>query len=542
MSAPAGLSAGSNPTLSLSLWNKVHRYRCLLRKYWWVVVFTLSFALCVTAYFQMNKPPTFASTAKLSINSENRLAVVGDQSAGTGQDPEAMLGTVKQFIETSSDVHRNAADILAAKFPDMRSSPVTLEYAPKNTILTITATGTDPRYTERYLQATIEGYLAYRKQQRGQNDDPFFKAMREQIATLDETLRRDNEALIQFLGEHQGHAFESEEKTNDSLNALRQQRDVLQTDLDRLKLMTPEQGIDHGSASPGTRSNAGGNSNGNGGAVSPTTQIALDLDNTQENYRHALSQIADLKAQLDIFTADMRETHPKVIALRAAVKTQQRQVDDALEYARQRIESQRTFTASRLVDLDAKIKAAEPEALQDRVQWVKYNQLLETKKRDQETQERLTSSLTQANLHTSTTPETIFVMEKASEALPILAPWMKAVVMAGILGLAVGLGILFLIDRMDDRMGSIGDFQTHFAEHVLGQIPARHAARTDRTAQARRPAPPARRVLPQPALHAALHADGRRAAQDAAHHQRDPQRGQVHLVVQSRARHGVRRA
>ena len=67
MSAPAGLNTGNNPSWSLTLWNKVHRYRCLLFKYWWVVLLTVSLALCVTAYFQMNKPPTFVSSAKLIV-------------------------------------------------------------------------------------------------------------------------------------------------------------------------------------------------------------------------------------------------------------------------------------------------------------------------------------------------------------------------------------------------------------------------------------------------------------------------------------------
>src|SRR5947208_5415530 len=34
-----------------------------------------------------------------------------------------------------------------------------------------------------------------------------------------------------------------------------------------------------------------------------------------------------------------------------------------------------------------------------------------------------------------------------------------------------GIGILFLLDRIDDRMASFGEFQHQFSESVLGQIP-----------------------------------------------------------------------
>jgi capsular exopolysaccharide synthesis family protein len=38
-------------------------------------------------------------------------------------------------------------------------------------------------------------------------------------------------------------------------------------------------------------------------------------------------------------------------------------------------------------------------------------------------------------------------------------------------GTAAGLVILLLLDKIDDRMASFGEFQNHFSENVLGQIP-----------------------------------------------------------------------
>ena len=110
MSAPAGLSTGSNPSWSLTIWNKVHRYRCLLTKYWWVMLLTVSFALCVTAYFQMNKPPTFVSTAKLSINLENRPVLTGDTAGGVSQDLDSLMATQITIITTSTCLTRSNPD------------------------------------------------------------------------------------------------------------------------------------------------------------------------------------------------------------------------------------------------------------------------------------------------------------------------------------------------------------------------------------------------------------------------------------------------
>ena len=263
-----------------------------------------------------------------------------------------------------------------------------------------------------------------------------------------------------------GRVFDKEDRTNDNLDALRKQRDALQSDYDQLMLMTPEQGIDRGAAAAASPVSAAKSTD-----LAPTTQIALDLASTQDAYRQALARIADLSAQYNEFAKDMRERHPKLLGLRADIDIQQRRVNDALEFARKRIDSKRLFAATQLKDLDNKIKAAEPQALEDRVQRAKYDQLQETKKRDQETYDRLLDSMNQGLLHTNTTPDPMFIMENASVASASTAQWAKALGLALVAGLGVGIGILMLIDRLDDRMGSISDFQMHFSEHVLGQIP-----------------------------------------------------------------------
>ena len=465
MSAPAGLNTGNNPSWSLTLWNKVHRYRCLLFKYWWVVLLTVSLALCVTAYFQMNKPPTFVSSAKLSVNLENRPVVIGDQGGALPQDPETMLQGQAEIIKTVNAVHRNADDILQANYPGMTGAPVALDFTPRNAIMTVNASGPNALYTQRYLQATLEGYLNYRRQQRTGTEDSSFNKMREQIDRVQTALKTDNDALIQYQ-QAMGQVFGRDDKTNDNLEALRHQYDALQGDYNQLMLMTPEQGIDRGGAAAANPA-----STAKGADLSPTTQIALDLASTQGDYRQALARIADLSAQYNEFAKDMRDRHPKLLGLKADIDIQQRRVNELLEFARKRIDSKRLFAATQLKDLEDKINAAKPQALEDSMKRAKFDQLQETKKRDQDTYDKLMDSMNQGMLHINTTPDPVFILENASVASASTAQWAKALGLALVAGLGVGVGILMLIDRLDDRMGSISDFQMHFSEHVLGQIP-----------------------------------------------------------------------
>ncbi|MBE7159095.1 MAG: hypothetical protein INR62_11810, partial [Rhodospirillales bacterium] len=389
MSAPAGLTTGSNPSWSLTLWNKVHRYRCLFFKYWWVVLLTVSAALCVTAYFQANKPQTYTSQAKIGINLESRPVLAGEQASGPAQDPELLLQTQAEIIQKSSKVSRNREDILQANYPGVLGSPVALDLSPRNTILTVNASGTDAAYTQHYLQATVEGYIAYRQQERTGNQDLGFKNLRDQIDRIQDALKKDNEAIIQYQRDT-GKVFDKEDKTNENLETLRRQYDALQSDYNQLMLMTPEQGIDRSSSVPVNRAPATANGgNANATDLAPTTQIALDLNSTQGEYRAALASLADLRARYDEFSKDMRDRHPKLVELRNGIEIQQRRVNELLEYARKRIESKRLFAAKQLKDLEQKIEEAKPQALENSVQRAKYDQLVETKRLDQQTYDKV---------------------------------------------------------------------------------------------------------------------------------------------------------
>jgi len=82
----------------------------------------------------------------------------------------------------------------------------------------------------------------------------------------------------------------------------------------------------------------------------------------------------------------------------------------------------------------------------------------------------------------------------------------------------------FLLDRIDDRMASYGEFQRHFSENVVGQIPKEKSIGTMALLQPDDP----RHILPN---HIAisglppLHAVRRTKAEKPYSHQRGPNEG-----------------
>jgi len=62
-------------------------------------------------------------------------------------------------------------------------------------------------------------------------------------------------------------------------------------------------------------------------------------------------------------------------------------------------------------------------------------------------------------------------MEMAGAPISVRPGLFKSLLIGLGCGAVAGIGILLLLDRIDDRMASFGEFQHQFSENVLGQIP-----------------------------------------------------------------------
>jgi len=65
----------------------------------------------------------------------------------------------------------------------------------------------------------------------------------------------------------------------------------------------------------------------------------------------------------------------------------------------------------------------------------------------------------------------VTIYQPATEGFPDESRFKKGMLLAGFLGLGLGLIILIMLDRVDDRMNSFTELEELFDEEVLGQIP-----------------------------------------------------------------------
>ena len=323
--------------------------------------------------------------------------------------------------------------------------------------------GPTAQYAQRYLQSVVDAYLEFRGQQKHNVGDTAMGRVAEQRPIFEDKLKGDDALLIQFQRDHP--TFSGKGKNTGpaaELEALKAKLNQLSDENTRLALMTPEQALNR---APGT--GAGGPAN----AASPQLLSGLENSSAEGDYRAAQETLVRLQATMDDLSRDLRPKHPKIIALRTQIDAQNKLIAHILDGIAKSIQGARQLCVSTIQSTKEQIAQAEPRAQADALLQYEYDKLEETKARDLKTYNDLQSTLNATALQNQSDVDPVRVVEPASPGVPVPSSWAKMMALAFLVGTGAGLGILALIDRMDDRMNSIGDFQAHFSEHVLGQIP-----------------------------------------------------------------------
>jgi succinoglycan biosynthesis transport protein ExoP len=444
----------------------MHRYRCLLGKYWWIVALTLSLAICAAAAYEMTRPAAFMSTATLTVNVENRTAAIGGSQGNSPYNQGLEDFVASQILVLSgTNVLQPAAEELQARYPGETGPPVTIEVLARNNLMTVTATGINPVHTQHYLEARVLGYLTYRKNLRGGYTKETLENINEQIKETDHSLQKDDDAIIAFRRDHNFLGKADAPNGSTPLSDLRQKLNTLHDEEDQLQAMTPEEGFEH-AVSPGAPAGAA-----NDGANSAQERSGLESSTAASDYRQAQANLVKLKAQLDDFSIDMRPKHPVIIKLHNDIQAEEKEIANLLEQNRIRIQDRLVLVRSMIKTTENDLKVAEPKALDTDLLRAQLDMLMEQKQRDLKTYDDLQTTRRNASLSNEVNLDDVQITGHASPPEPVPSGWLKALAVAILGGLGAGIGILALIDHMDDRMGSISDFQQHFAEHVMGQIP-----------------------------------------------------------------------
>jgi polysaccharide biosynthesis transport protein len=457
MNEPIPFQPNDRATGAAQFFSRMQRYRSLLKRRWWVLLLTLGIAVGAQTYRASKTPLTYVSKAQMIVG--NRTALT---DANAAAHDENFVGTTIALLKVNL-IHTRATETMKEKQPDLPQSAVALEVSlmPKASIFLLQARGAYPKYTQGYLSTCMDELLKYRQEIRGKSSEETMRAVTTELRKAQEQVAEGQRELAAFRNQHNVAFVEEEAKgTAVRLAALKDDYSRLQRELLLLEALK---------------------------AVPPAQQRVKDKNESQasslievRDSDRARQQLALLEAQKLEYEQDFKPLHPKMIKLQDQIASQRKLLEMYDKQSTEHIDQHRNSLQKQLVNLESAI-ATESERAREASSRLADFETIKTKIQDsQGLYARISTLLDKVKIEDKVPVENISILEPATVAKADNSGFTKNILIGCFIGLVFGIGLLFLLDRFDDRPVSFTELQEHFDELILGQIPQDSTRARDR--------------------------------------------------------------
>src|SRR5438046_4767911 len=330
---------------------RLHRYKALFLRRWWIPVLTTCLGLFVEAFLIYQMPPAYQATSKMMLAGKLNIA----QGAVYSEDSVNFYGTQIQLMQ-SAEVRHSAESLVRSAHPELQPVPVEIFVLqkPRTSIFDLSAIGSAPEYTQAYLNAAMQKYLDFKRGMREDRGHEITTGVTEQLIQVEKDLRNSEDEMLEFQKQNNiGFIQEQGNSAAQYLVKLNQQYASLKTEYDLLNLLDLDQNLDRAQNKTETGTNQGSDNQG-----LPFSDVGPEAD-----YLKAKQQIQLLKAERETLAKDLRPNHPKILKLNDEITKQDRLVQLFRADALEKLKTRRESIGKQMENLQANIKEWEAKAL-----------------------------------------------------------------------------------------------------------------------------------------------------------------------------------
>lgn len=457
----------------------LQRYRNLLARRWWVLVVCLLVALGVQVLLLKRAPAVFTSVGQMIVNVKLNI----QQNSLYTEELGNFLGTQQALMQSEQVVSR-ARTRADNQFPGGISRAVRLDVAvlPKTTIFVLRATGGNPEYAKAYLQACMEEFQNLKKGMAERASDTTIAGLTDQMLRLDPEMRKVDDQIAAFLSTNNITLMEQANGTASYLSQLyqrlaeaRSQYDMFQSmDLDQNLLLEQDRAPATASAGMFSALRTDNGLLANSALGGQSTLFAPSSIGME--YLSIKQQILLLKAEMERYGEYLKPMHPKMVELTEQMDRLNQLLVIYKDQSVEQLEAKKSALALQIKNLENETRRLGAENIELGRKNAEYTRLKAKGQRLQSLYDQLLATLQTLDVNKDIGPETVTIYQPASDAFPLDPMQGKKLLVAGLVGLCLGLGILLLLDRLDDRMSSFTELEELFDENVLGQIPREKAS------------------------------------------------------------------
>jgi polysaccharide biosynthesis transport protein len=434
------------------------RYKYMLQNWWWIPLLTTAIGLGLQSWVVLSAPPQYQASGRLMVS--GKISV--PDGAMYTEEAANFFGTQLELLQSGEVARRADARVMALN-PNFEKVPVRLfaSIIPKTSIFSVTAQGLQPQQTKAYLDAVMDEYIAYRRSMRSDKSDLTLSAITDQVVDLEKELRKSEEELFDWQKANNLVFLQEEGNSAGAyLAQLNRQLAVLRTEAQLLETLSLEQNLD--------RQNRIDNL-----ATSQPEGVSSIMKGfgPAADYMKARQELQLLRAQLVEMGMNLKPRHPKMAQLNQRISMHERLMEIYQNQTSEQFASQVESLRVQIKNAEQGIKEWEVKALDLSKRLGEFERLKSKVERLKGLYERLLGSVQSVDVNRNIDQDTVTIMEYGSQPSVVRPDLGRALLMGGLGGFAVGLGILLLIGKLDDRYISVSELEAHSELDVVGLIP-----------------------------------------------------------------------
>lgn len=214
----------------------------MLGSFWWVLLAGAVLGIAISFYLVKRAPPAYASTGRMIVGSKMSLPNASTYS----EELNNFLGTQVGLMQ--SDVVSNRALVrLKTQNPALAMAPVDLEVtvSPKTSIFNLRAVSPNPDYATAFLQATMDEYVALKKDMLRDASDITKAGLQDVLAELSNQLQASKLELIAYGATNKEVYLQDQgNSAADYLAGLTRELADLKSELALLKTLTLDENVE----------------------------------------------------------------------------------------------------------------------------------------------------------------------------------------------------------------------------------------------------------------------------------------------------------
>jgi capsular exopolysaccharide synthesis family protein len=461
---------------------KAYRYRVLLFKRWWVVAICAGLAFGGAAAYVRFLPAQYISLGELIVSIRLNIP----QGSLYTEDSANFLGTQSALMQ-SGEVLQRASEQVAAQNPNLPATSklpaLRVSIIPKTSIFTLTATGENPEYTKAFLQAVMEEYIELKKQMVTRTSDTTSAGLTEQMMRVQPEMDKCDAEIQSFLSTNDAALLQEASGMANYLVSIYQKLAGAQAELELLETLPTEQSlILEQNQGPVMRSVT--DTGGMGGGLANNPLVTEGVSGSAgssgaigSDYLAVKQQVALLQDERKRFAEILKPKHPQMVALDQQIDSLTRRQDIYKQQSLEQLEARKSALGLQVTNLMRQAREQGQVNMELSRKSAEYDRLQAKSQQLHNLTGQLMAMMDTLDISKEVSPESVTIQAPASDAYQDKSLPGKVMALGSLLGLGLGLGILFLLDRLDDRMNSVTELQAVFDEEILGQIPRERKAK-----------------------------------------------------------------